>query len=154
MAEANWITEALQRIDVHGADARASLICVKGSAPREAGAMMLISPNDIWQTIGGGTLEFEVMRQARALLAALPADASWHRRVITAVLGPDMGQCCGGVVRLLLEFFSAAERPILADLAALAAPAAPAALAALASIAGPCQLHCQPRQRKRKRALP
>ena len=74
MAEANWITEALQRIDAHGAVARASLIGVKGSAPREAGAMMLISPDDIWQTIGGGTLEFEVMQQARALLAALPAD--------------------------------------------------------------------------------
>ena len=142
MAEANWITEALQRIDAQGAVARASLIGVKGSAPREVGAMMLISPDDIWQTIGGGTLEFEVMLQARALLAALPADASWHRRVITAALGPDMGQCCGGVVRLLLEVFSTAERPILADLASLPAPvvlahplAGGAALACAASLA-------------------
>lgn len=130
MAEANWITEALGRIDAHGAVVRASLIGVKGSAPREAGAMMLISPDDIWQTIGGGTLEFEVMQQARALLADRPADAptgspenaSWHRRVTTAALGPDMGQCCGGVVRLLLECFSAAERPVLRELAALPGP--------------------------------
>ncbi len=122
MAEVNWITEALQRIEAQGAVARASLIDVKGSAPREVGAMMLISPDDIWETIGGGTLEFEVMQQARELLAAMPLDTSWYRRVITAALGPDMGQCCGGVVRLLLEVFSAAERPVLADLAALPAP--------------------------------
>jgi xanthine dehydrogenase accessory factor len=33
-----------------------------------------------------------------------------------------MGQCCGGVVRLLLECFSAAERPVLRELAALPGP--------------------------------
>ena len=122
MVEANWITEAIQRIDAHGAVVRASIIGVKGSAPREAGAMMLIGPDDIWQTIGGGTLEFEVMQQARSLLAELPADENWHRRVTTAALGPDMGQCCGGVVRLLLEVFSTVERPVLCELAAMSGP--------------------------------
>ena len=39
-----------------GAVVRASLVGVKGSSPREAGAMMLITPHTIWQTIGGGTL--------------------------------------------------------------------------------------------------
>ena len=122
MVEANWITEAVQRIDAYGAVVRASIISVKGSAPREAGAMMLIGPDDIWQTIGGGTLEFELMQHARSLLAKLPSYANWHRRVTTAALGPDMGQCCGGVVRILLEVFSTAERPVLCELAAMPGP--------------------------------
>ena len=65
----NWIEAARERIGAHGAVVRASLVGVKGSAPREAGAMMLITEDDIWQTIGGGTLEFTVMTRAREMLA-------------------------------------------------------------------------------------
>ena len=119
---AGWIDVARDLIGREGAVVRASLVGVRGSAPREAGAMMLITRTSIWQTIGGGALEFEVMQQARSLIAELPADASWYRRVITAALGPDMGQCCGGVVRLLLEVFSTVERPVLCELAAMPGP--------------------------------
>ena len=113
---ANWIEAARDRIGRDGAVVRASLVSVRGSAPREAGAMMLITARDIWQTIGGGTLEYEVMAKARAMLAA-PA-GPWHRQVISAALGPDMGQCCGGHVKVLLERFDAAEAAELAGLAA------------------------------------
>ncbi len=110
----SWIDEARDRIARDGAVVRASLVGVRGSAPREAGAMMLISAADIWQTIGGGSLEFEVMAKARAMLVAPPTP--WARQVISAALGPDMGQCCGGHVRILLEYFGADEA---AELAAL-----------------------------------
>ena len=113
---ANWIEAARDRIGRDGAVVRASLVSVRGSAPREAGAMMLITARDIWQTIGGGTLEYEVMAKARAMLAA-PA-GPWHRQVISAALGPDMGQCCGGHVKVLLERFDAAEAAELAGLVA------------------------------------
>ena len=111
-----WITVARDLIGREGAVVRASLVGVRGSAPREAGAMMLITGTDIWQTIGGGTLEFEVMAGARDLIVA--PDAAWRRKVITAALGPDMGQCCGGQVRVLLERFGAAEDATLAALEA------------------------------------
>ena len=111
-----WITVARDLIGREGAVVRASLVGVRGSAPREAGAMMLITSTEIWQTIGGGTLEFEVMAGARDLIAA--PDAAWRRKVITAALGPDMGQCCGGQVRVLLERFGAAEDATLAALEA------------------------------------
>ena len=111
-----WITVARDLIGREGAVVRASLVGVRGSAPREAGAMMLITGTEIWQTIGGGTLEFEVMAGARDLIAA--PDAAWRRKVITAALGPDMGQCCGGQVRVLLERFGAAEDATLAALEA------------------------------------
>jgi xanthine dehydrogenase accessory factor len=103
----NWIEMARDRIARDGAVVRASLVGVRGSAPREAGAMMLISTTDIWQTIGGGSLEFEVMAKARAMLAAPPTP--WARQVISAALGPDMGQCCGGHVKVLLERFGVDE---------------------------------------------
>jgi len=120
MPSGNWVTEALRRIDQQGAVVRASLLEVRGSAPREAGAMMLIDRADIWQTIGGGRLEYDVMQQARALIAAtVDAPECWQRRTIKAALGPDMGQCCGGVVRLLLEHFGAAEATTLEKLAAM-----------------------------------
>jgi len=109
-----WITVARDLIGREGAVVRASLVGVRGSAPREAGAMMLITKTGIWQTIGGGTLEFEIMAGARQLIAA--PDAPWQRKVIAAALGPDMGQCCGGRVRVLLERFGAAEDAVLAAL--------------------------------------
>ncbi|MEC8310288.1 MAG: xanthine dehydrogenase accessory protein XdhC [Pseudomonadota bacterium] len=113
---ASWIEAARERIAGDGAVVRASLVGVKGSAPREAGAMMLITRDDIWQTIGGGTLEFTVMMRARGMLADGTA-GPWARTVMRAALGPDMGQCCGGQVRVLLERFGREEDEVLADLA-------------------------------------
>ena len=111
----NWIDVARERIARDGGVVRASLVGVRGSAPREAGAMMLITPTDIWQTIGGGTLEFEVMAKARAMLASPPTP--WQRQITSAALGPDMGQCCGGHVKVLLERFGKDEDAVLAVLA-------------------------------------
>ena len=67
---AGWIDVARDLIGREGAGVRASLVGVRGSAPREAGAMMLITRTSIWQTIGGGTLEYEIMAGARDLIAA------------------------------------------------------------------------------------
>ena len=114
-ARPGWIEIVRDRIASDGAVVRASLVGVKGSAPREAGAMMLITEHDIWQTIGGGSLEFEVMRRARAMLAV--SDGPWPRQVMRAALGPDMGQCCGGEVRVLLEYFGPEQEETLAALA-------------------------------------
>ena len=114
-ARPGWIDIARDRIASDGAVVRASLIGVKGSAPREAGATMLITRDDIWQTIGGGSLEFEVMRRARVMLAE--ADGPWPRQVMRAALGPDMGQCCGGQVKVLLEWFGPDQDEALAALA-------------------------------------
>ena len=67
---------------------------VRGSAPREAGAEMLVWPDATEGTIGGGTLEAEAIRTARSLAAP---------RLMHVALGPGLGQCCGGAVRLVFE---------------------------------------------------
>ncbi|MEG0821498.1 MAG: xanthine dehydrogenase accessory protein XdhC [Burkholderiaceae bacterium] len=68
---------------------------VSGSAPREAGARMLVAAHETAGTIGGGHLEWQAIAHARALLGD-PGGELEQRMA----LGPRLGQCCGGVVRL------------------------------------------------------
>ena len=84
-------------ITEHEAVARIVVADVKGSTPREVGASMLVWADGQSGTIGGGTLEFEAMRHARAALSR-SADS-----LDQLPLGPAMGQCCGGHVTLLTE---------------------------------------------------
>ena len=68
----------------------------RGSAPREAGARMLVGFDRCAGTIGGGHLELKAIAQARDMLAAgdtQPQSAHYP-------LGPALGQCCGGAVSL------------------------------------------------------
>jgi xanthine dehydrogenase accessory factor len=61
-------------------------------------------------TIGGGRLEHLALRQARAILDHPPG--SW--RIQDYPLGPMLGQCCGGRVRLLVEHLEAGAADWLA----------------------------------------
>jgi xanthine dehydrogenase accessory factor len=150
---------------------RVVVASVEGSAPREAGAAMLVSHDGTIGTIGGGQLEFEAIAHARALLKEVergenaPADyrypppsapsldgrerreapggagatpasdlpfpgslsgrphrhrirpAAWLRDMRTWPLGPSLGQCCGGVVRILFEHYGPAEQTALGNIA-------------------------------------
>ena len=71
----------------------ADITATKGSTPREAGTFMLVSATSLWGTIGGGNLEFAAIDRARAVLAGSEPEGK-----VTTTLGPDSGQCCGGVV--------------------------------------------------------
>lgn len=90
----------------------------EGSTPREAGACMAVSPNAIAGTIGGGQLEFHCIDTAREMLAG-----GLHERALDIPLGPQMGQCCGGRVRVVLKRARAADIAMLTarDKAELAA---------------------------------
>ncbi len=87
-----------------GAAALVTIVGVEGSSPRDAGARMVVRPSGGFQgTIGGGALEWGALEDARAALARGPSVI--ETRVIS--LGPDLGQCCGGRVRLTIETFGA-----------------------------------------------
>ena len=92
----------------HGATARVLVAEAQGSAPREAGAIMTVWADGFDGTIGGGTLEYEALAHARALLARNDL-APWHRELRTYPLGPALGQCCGGMVRLVFELTGRAD---------------------------------------------
>ena len=95
----------------------------KGSTPREAGAAMLVTDARSFGTVGGGRLEWECLAQARRLLAGGHAEA-WAE----IPLGPAVGQCCGGHVRLRLRCAGALELVELERVEASAAAALPTVL--------------------------
>ena len=94
---------------------------VQGSAPRAAGTSMLLGRSGAHGTIGGGHLEWEACDLARALLLS-----GGRTRLLRLSLAAQLGQCCGGVVWLLLERIAAALPP--GSRPALSAPATPEAV--------------------------
>lgn len=70
----------------------------RGSAPRDAGAWMVVTENGTRGTIGGGQLEYMAIDRARAMLSKGERQAQ-----MDVPLGPEIGQCCGGRVRLELS---------------------------------------------------
>ncbi|HEY5796235.1 MAG TPA: xanthine dehydrogenase accessory protein XdhC [Bosea sp. (in: a-proteobacteria)] len=80
-----------------------------GSTPREAGATMAVTATEAAGTIGGGQLEFHCIDIAREMLAA-----GERKRELDIPLGPQMGQCCGGRVRVSLKRATAADLAMLA----------------------------------------
>jgi xanthine dehydrogenase accessory factor len=76
-----------------------TVLAVKGSAPREAGAKMVVSADGLAGTIGGGNLEYQCEAAARSLLACGADNPS----IRDFPLGPALGQCCGGHVSVLFE---------------------------------------------------
>ncbi len=76
-----------------------TVLSTEGSAPRRAGTRMAVTAGETTGTIGGGALEHRAIEQARKLLDLPPG--SW--RVQDWPLGPMLGQCCGGQVRLMIE---------------------------------------------------
>lgn len=87
---------------------------IRGSAPREAGAKMIVTRGETIGTIGGGQLEYQCTRIAVDMLGANEPPS-----VRNFPLGASMGQCCGGVVDVLFEPLDAAVPGWLADLRAL-----------------------------------
>jgi xanthine dehydrogenase accessory factor len=70
-----------------------------GSTPRAAGSKMVVTDNDIFDTVGGGHLEFQLLSHARQLLAGESAQTEIEH----FSLGASLGQCCGGSVTVLFE---------------------------------------------------
>jgi xanthine dehydrogenase accessory factor len=93
----------------------------QGSAPRDPGAWMGVFAKGVAGTIGGGHLEFQAIDRARRLLAGHD-----EATVQSVALGPSLGQCCGGVVRLRFQRVTAADIGRLREM--LAAPRIPVAL--------------------------
>lgn len=80
----------------------------RGSVPREKGAWMAVFPDESIGSVGGGQLEFAAQAEARQRLAG-NAGAT----LVGYALGPTLGQCCGGEVRLRYEPVGATDRDAL-----------------------------------------
>jgi xanthine dehydrogenase accessory factor len=140
---AAWLDGLLAFASAHGAAVRVVVVRADGSTPREVGAAMLVARNAIEGTIGGGALEHAAIGEARQWMGAVgraehfaksdfraPAPAApdlgrakapargptYARLVCDFPLGPELGQCCGGYVSLLLELFAEPEIAALSEM--------------------------------------
>jgi len=77
---------------------------VRGHAPRDAGAKMVVSEARTWGSVGGGNLEETAVARSRAMLATGVAVPEGLEVGLSDKARTDHGrQCCGGEVTLLLE---------------------------------------------------
>lgn len=98
----DWIGQLARLAREQRSSVLVTVVGIRGSAPREIGAKMLVTEDESSGSIGGGQLEYECTRIACELLC--PAGAGRplvHSRRIA--LGANCGQCCGGVVDIRFE---------------------------------------------------
>lgn len=76
-----------------------TIIDERGSTPRNSGSKMVVTAERIYQTIGGGHLEYKAMEMAREMLE----NGTQSTRLERFNLGASLGQCCGGATVLLFE---------------------------------------------------
>jgi len=69
------------------------VLATKGSTPRDAGAKMIVSLEEIHGTIGGGSAEWVAVQTVRDFIGG---ENFFENQTIT--LGPEIDQCCGGVI--------------------------------------------------------
>jgi xanthine dehydrogenase accessory factor len=91
-------TELERFVTDHPVAVVAELSRVRGSSPREQGTFMVIAPDALIGTIGGGALEYMVIGRARQ---AMRDDE--EPEGLDIPLGPEIGQCCGGRVEVSLR---------------------------------------------------
>ena len=90
-----------------------TVIEVRGHAPREAGAKMVVSREASWGSVGGGNLEATAVARARELISSGAATPEIREMQLSPHARTEHGrQCCGGSVRLLFEPLAA--RPVIA----------------------------------------
>ena len=81
-----------------------TVAAVRGHAPRDAGAKMVVAGDATWGSIGGGNLEATAVTRARAMLAdGLTAPEELTLSLSHTARTEHGRQCCGGEVTVLLE---------------------------------------------------
>ena len=96
----------------------ATVVETRGFTPRGPGAKMLVGPTDLAGTIGGGAIEDEVVREARALLGR--GGTATLRRHLTR----ELGMCCGGEMAVFLEVMEPAPTLVVFGAGHIAKPLA------------------------------
>src|SRR4051812_38574095 len=123
LTEVELFKEAARRSDAREPFVLCAVTATAGSAPRDAGAKMLVAPDgSIAGTVGGGPLEAMVIEEARRLLRS--DGTSCARRFALTASGdaaeplpphaPDeLGMKCGGEVTVFLDMVRPSPRLLL-----------------------------------------
>lgn len=112
-----WLESLARLRSERRACAQVVVIGVKGSAPREIGARMIVADGRLaWGTIGGGRLEhLAIERAAKLAEEAQSGRNTGAPQAITesVPLSEKAGQCCGGEVTLFYEAFPWTRRKLV-----------------------------------------
>ena len=95
-----WQT-ALAKVQADGTPhVLVTILAVSGSAPRVGGSKMVVTQDDVVDTIGGGQLELLAIQHARQILGG---EQPSEQHIEHYPLAATALQCCGGAVTLLYE---------------------------------------------------
>ena len=109
----DWLKAAQQLRDEGQPGVLVTVAEVRGHAPREAGAKMVVGRERSWGSVGGGNLEATAVARAREMIGSGAAEPETYEAKLNPHARNEHGrQCCGGVVRVLLEPLPA--RPVVA----------------------------------------
>ena len=107
----NWVRTTLSQ-DLFEPFCLVAVVSSKGSVPRSTGTAMLVYKNQIMGSVGGGELEYQAIETAKSGLL----QSGFKRSIRSFALGPSLGQCCGGAVNLMFEWYGHDNRSVLASL--------------------------------------
>ncbi|GAB6903123.1 xanthine dehydrogenase accessory protein XdhC [Kineosporia succinea] len=96
----DWLQGVQHLREHHQPGVLVTVAAVRGHAPREAGAKMVVGPRRTWGTVGGGNLEAVAIERSRE---PLPGPEMLTMRLSDKAPHEHGVQCCGGEVTLLLE---------------------------------------------------
>jgi len=85
----------------------ATVVKAEGSAPRQAGAKMIVTPDASFGTVGGGGLEHEVIKDARNAIRRRISELKEYSLTEEGV------QPCGGEVEIFLEVVGPPRRVVV-----------------------------------------
>ena len=96
----HWL-DACQWLEEQGqAYCIATVIAEVGSVPRASGSKMVISMDKQFDTLGGGSLEYQVIEKARKGLK----NREQQIDIESFSLSEEVKQCCGGAMQILFEY--------------------------------------------------
>jgi xanthine dehydrogenase accessory factor len=104
MPDTGWVGAVAELRERREPGVLVTLAAVRGHAPRQAGAKMVVAAEQIWSSIGGGNLEAVAIERARAMLTEGAARPEFVESALSDKSPFQHGvQCCGGQVSVLLE---------------------------------------------------
>lgn len=99
-----WIAAVARLRERREPGVLATVATVRGHAPREAGAKLVVGQSATWGSIGGGNVEAVTVDRAREMIAVSKAEPELIDFALNDKVTNEHGvQCCGGTVSVLLE---------------------------------------------------
>ena len=97
------IYQEIVRVKAEGGEAAlATIVSASGSTPREEGAKMLVRPDgSISGTIGGGSLEAQIIEEAIKVIRQ--SKPKHHHFTLTDQEAGEVGMICGGELEVFIE---------------------------------------------------